>query len=78
MRIGGGAAGKDSSIANAQLTAVDAASSISAGKGSKVVVWGDKLEMSGSVVAPLGMVEISGKQIAYDGKVGRQGRNHPL
>ena len=73
VKIGGGARGKDASIANAQLTNIDSTSSITTGANSSVVVWGDKANFEGHILNPGGNAEISGKQIAYSGKTDLRG-----
>lgn len=73
VKLGGGARGKDASIANAQITNVDAGSSITTGANSSVVVWGDKANFEGTIVNPGGNAEISGKQLFYSGTTDLRG-----
>jgi len=82
VKVGGGLRGEEAHIPNASRTVVNSATTLAAdatkdGDGGTVVVWGeDETQFTGRIAArggPLGgdggLVEVSGKQLAFEGQV---------
>ncbi len=69
VRIGGGFAGADAGIPNAQNVSIDKDSAILAGKGAEIAIWSDgTTSFAGLIEAPLAKAEVSGKEsLLYSG-----------